>query len=90
MTSRLIAFVAMTLVSAVSMADTSSLDKFVDYLDNGTSGVFILNTNCWAYGIDLSCASPWNSRWESQQAGTALTKRHLLFRQPHNVQQDRL
>ena len=42
---------------ANALADASPFDKFVDYMVNGTNGVFILNTNCWAYGIDTSCVS---------------------------------
>ena len=78
MTNRFIALVAMTLVSAGSIADTSPLDKFVDYWDNGTNGVFILNTNCWAHGIDTSCASMWNSFDKNKRAGTAISKRHVI------------
>ena len=53
--------------------------RFLNYPVDSVSSGFQPNTNCWAYGIDLSCASPWNSWRGSIQAGTAITKRHLLF-----------
>ena len=43
------------------------------------------NTNCWAYGIDLSCASPWNSADGRYRAGTAITKRHVLFARHYSL-----
>ena len=39
---------------------------------------FTCNTNCWAYGVDLSCASPWNSSYGHWKAGTAVSKRHFI------------
>ena len=78
MKNRFLALVAMTIASAASVAGTSPLDKFVDYWDNGTNGVFVLNTNCWAHGIDTSCASMWNSFDKNKRAGTAISKRHVI------------
>ena len=47
---------------------------YVNYwIDN-----FTFNTNCWAHGVDLSCASPWNSSFGHWKAGTAISKRHFL------------
>ena len=40
---------------------------------------FVRDTNCWAYGIDLTCASPWNSDWHMYKAGTAVTPQHFLY-----------
>ena len=39
---------------------------------------FIRNTNCWAAGFDLTCASPWNSDWKNYKAGTAVTPQHII------------
>jgi len=44
---------------------------------NGTS--FVRNPLGWANGIDLSCASPWNSTGGPQRAGTLISPRHVLF-----------
>lgn len=69
--------------TAEASTDASPLDKFVDYRANGANGVFILNTNCWAYGIDTSCVSMWNSATGNERAGTAISKRHLLAAAHH-------
>ena len=47
-------------------------NKFVNY------GV-VLNTNCWAYTVDTSCASPANSWYGAYKAGTAVTSRHVVL-----------
>ena len=57
---------------------TNAICKFVDYQANGQNGIFILNTNCWAYSIDTSCASMWNSYSQNLRAGTAVSRRHVL------------
>ena len=69
--------------AAEACADASPLDKFIDYRANGTNGVFILNTNCWAYDIDTSCVSMWNSGAKNEKAGTAISKRHVLAAAHH-------
>lgn len=43
------------------------------------SGTFVRNAGCWANGVDLSCASPWNSTGGPQRAGTLVSRRHVLF-----------
>lgn len=40
---------------------------------------FVRNPSFWASGIDLSCASPWNSTGGSQRAGTLVSPRHVVF-----------
>jgi hypothetical protein len=40
---------------------------------------FVRNPACWAAGIDLTCASPWNSTGGLQRAGTLVSPRHVLF-----------
>jgi len=39
----------------------------------------ILNTNFWARGLDFSCASPWNDSTGTLRAGTAISRRHVVF-----------
>ena len=41
----------------------------------------LLNTNCWAYLVDTSSASPMNSMngGGQRRAGTAITKRHIVM-----------
>lgn len=37
------------------------------------------NPACWAWGLDLTCISPWNSLGGGLRAGTAITKNHVVF-----------
>lgn len=37
------------------------------------------NRNCWAYGIDVSSASPYNSSQWGFRAGALISKRHVIF-----------
>ena len=48
------------------------------YNDYQLSALTNPNTNCWAYEIDFSCASPWNSANGSLRAGTLISPRHVL------------
>lgn len=57
----------------------SPKERFVDYARNAAKGRFIANTNFWAYGVDISCASPWNSMSGNLRAGTAISPRHIVF-----------
>jgi hypothetical protein len=61
---------------------TSQIDGLIatkSALNVFNSGTFIRNAGCWANGVDLSCASPWNSTGGSQRAGTLVSRRHVLF-----------
>ena len=67
---------------------TNSFSRFLDYPQNtGTANSprqflnnpFPKNQNFWLRGIDFSCASPWNDRYGNFRAGTAISKRHIVF-----------
>ena len=58
---------------------TNGICRFVNYAANAANGVFELNTNFWARGIDFSCASPWNDQSGAFRAGTLISKRHIIF-----------
>lgn len=57
----------------------TSLCRFVDYERACGTQDFVLNTNFWLRGIDFSCVSPWNSAGGRLRAGTAISKRHIVF-----------
>ena len=57
----------------------TALLRFVDYPQNGGNGRFVANTNFWLKGVDFSCVSPWNSAGGRLRAGTAISKRHVVF-----------
>lgn len=56
-----------------------SLCRFVDYEANAAKERFVINTNFWLRGVDFSCVSPWNSGGGVTRAGTAISKRHVVF-----------
>ena len=37
------------------------------------------NRDFWALDVDFSCVSPWNDRFRSQRAGTAVSPVHVVF-----------
>lgn len=43
--------------------------------------VWVRNVNCWAYGLDITCLSPWNSIGANQRAGTVVgqSRQYVLF-----------
>ena len=55
------------------------LCRFVGYPDGASSDRFDLNPDFWLKGVDFSCVSPWNSGGGSVRAGTAISKRHVVF-----------
>ncbi len=65
-----------------AVADSSPIDAFAplynNYLANGAIGVFERNTNCWAYGLNLSCAAVWNSASANHHLATLISPRHVL------------
>lgn len=46
--------------------------------DHGSS-IYVRNSGCWAYDIDLTSISPWNSTGSNTRAGTLISPRHILF-----------
>jgi len=40
---------------------------------------YVRNTACWAYGLDLTCISPWNSQYEEVRAGVLISPRHIAY-----------
>ena len=58
--------------------------RFVNYPVEFTTrqskfGEHKLNPRFWLKGVDFSCASPWNSGGGRVRAGTAISKRHIVF-----------
>ncbi|XP_071083766.1 uncharacterized protein [Haliotis cracherodii] len=43
------------------------------------------NTDCWAYGLDLTCMSPWNSEHGVRKAGTLVSPRHAVWARHYNI-----
>lgn len=63
---------------AAAVACPADVTMYNNYLSNGSIGVFERNTNCWAYGIDLSCAAVWSSTYSNYHSATLISPRHVL------------
>ena len=68
----------------------TALPIYENYLANAMTNTFVKNASCWAFDIDFSCASPWNSGdYGHWRAGTLISPRHILyadhFKVPLNV-----
>ena len=68
------------------LSPESSLDVYSNYVENASAGQFVRSDQCWAQGIDISCASPWHcgQGWHPDCAPTnttvtAISKRHVLY-----------
>ena len=58
----------------------TALPVYVDYLANAATNAFVRNPDCWAAGIDFSCASPWHSGPDpSKMASTLISPRHVIM-----------
>ena len=68
--------------TVVGLPTTTTKPVFSTY--NTTTPVYVRNTNCWAYGIDLTPISPWNSTHGLNAAGTLISPRHVLFVEHYN------
>ena len=55
------------------------LSRFVNYPQGAARDEYALNPRFWLKGIDFSCVSPWNSAGGRVRAGTAISKRHIVF-----------
>lgn len=56
-----------------------STDKAVFTLQDHINSNYIRNTSCWAYGLNITCASPWNSDSGQYKAGTLISPQHIVF-----------
>lgn len=61
------------------IANKTALNVFTTTNWSARPATFIRNSDCWANGIDLSCASPWNNENGSLYAGTLISPRHVVF-----------
>lgn len=57
----------------------SSTDKSIFTTQNHASGTYVRNSGCWAYDLDLTPISPWNSTGQHTRAGTLISPRHIIF-----------
>jgi len=58
---------------------TASSAKPIYTTQDHINSIYTRNVSCWAYDIDLTCMSPWNSQGGSNFAGVLISPRHVLF-----------
>ena len=63
---------------------TNSLDVYVDYVENGYSTNFVLNSASWLQGVDLSCCSMWTATngcafGPTTTPVTVISPRHVIY-----------
>jgi len=52
---------------------------------NHTSSTYVRNTGCWAYDLDLTCISPWNSAGGVTMGGTLISPCHIAFANHYQI-----
>jgi len=57
----------------------SAIAKDIYSTQNHSTSTYVRNTNCWAYDLDLTCMSPWNTTGANTRAGTLISPSHLVF-----------
>ena len=68
------------LINTSLAARAANTNKSIKLFADGWPTTWTRNTNCWAYNIDLTCASPWNSQGnQAEKGGTAITRQHVLY-----------
>ena len=66
---------------------TNSLGRFVGYPIGAQKDRFSFNPKFWAKGVDFSCVSPWNDTSGKLKAGTAISRRHIVFASHFSLQE---
>ena len=82
-------FATNSIAQRIAGADPAvCLSRFVDYPPSkGKLGFprclwekpFPANDKFWLRGVDFSCVSPWNDESGTTRAGTAISRRHIVF-----------
>lgn len=73
----------------VGKTASSALPIFSNYPLCETN--LVRNADCWLYGIDLSCSSPWNnmSNGGCRKTGTLISPRHIIYAYHYTMQNNR-
>jgi len=58
---------------------TPSVAKPIFTTRDHTTPNYVRNTGCWAYDLDLTCISPWNSYGGAYRGGTLISPRHAIW-----------
>lgn len=52
---------------------------------NHASSTYVRNTGCWAYDLDLTCISPWNTTGANTMGGTLISPCHIAFANHYRI-----
>lgn len=55
------------------------VEKEIFSTQNHATSTYVRNMACWAYGVDLTCISPWNDELEELKAGILISPRHIAL-----------
>jgi hypothetical protein len=66
-------------VDAAIAGKTASVAKPVYSAQDHANAVYVRNASSWLAGVDLTCASPWNSYGANTRAGTLISPRHIAM-----------
>ncbi|XP_046557112.1 uncharacterized protein LOC124266351 [Haliotis rubra] len=65
----------------ISVADAKKVYTVQDHANK----VYVRNPDCWAYDLDLTSISPWNSNLANRKAGTLVSPRHALWARHYSI-----
>ena len=71
-------------ITGVTSSNASTY-KPIFSTQNHASSIYVRNTSCWAYGLDLTSISPWNSYSANLRAGTLISPRHIIFANHYTI-----
>lgn len=66
-------------------SENANTYKPIFSIQDHTNGIYIRNTSCWAYSLDLTCISPWNSYGGAYRAGTLISPRHIALANHYGI-----
>lgn len=68
------------------LVGTSNAGDFLIFsTQNHSSPSYVRDTSNWAYDIDLTPISPWNSTGGETRAGTLISPRHIIFSEHYQI-----
>lgn len=71
-------YIVNSIDSRIANKDPAITKPIFSTIDHNTS-TYIRNTSNWAYDIDLTCVSVWNTTGIGTMAGTVISPRHILM-----------
>ncbi|KAK7115104.1 uncharacterized protein [Littorina saxatilis] len=64
---------------------SSAQAKPIFSVQDHTHKHYVRNPKCWAYDLDLTSISPWNSNLRNRKAGTLISPRHAVWARHYSI-----